>query len=185
MRLAVFLTFLAALGAVALVTLWVRTVDPRPKSCAPGPRTCRGLLDLGSHGRYDVAVSEDLCLRARVTMQFGRRRGYELYEVQADGGERALRSETFPPDSYRSAFGCSPYELPPLPKYWWPTEERSITWYGDGERVERHIEQRGRVIRERRSVLEGGQWVEGPMQTYELDTAPDKPTKFSPENQQY
>lgn len=185
MRRAVAGALAVGIGAAVFLTVWLRRVDPRPESCAAGPRTCRGPFDVGSHGRYDVAVSDDRCLRARLTMQFGRRRAYELYEVQADGGERPMLSGTIVPDSSRWGFSCPPYELPPLPKYWWPTDETSVTWYGEGERVERHIEQRGRVYRERRSVLDGGAWVEGPMQTYELDLAPDKPPKFSPENQQY
>lgn len=185
MRRAVLAALAVCVGAAVFFTQWVRTVDPRPEACAPGPRTCRGPFEVGPHGRYDVAVSDDRCLRARLTMQLGRRRGFELYEVQADGGERPLLSETFRPDSSRWAFQCPPYELPPLPKYWWPAEERSVTWYGDGERVERRVEQRGRVVRETRSVLEGGRWVVGPTQTHVLDLAPDKPPKFSPENQQY
>lgn len=186
MRVAVLVAVLAALGAGAFFTLWVRTVDPRPDSCAPAARTCRRALSaLGSHGRYDVAVSDDACVRARVSIRFGAAHAYEVYEVQGDGGERALVSGAHRPGSPGWTVACPPYELPPLPRYWWPTEQTSFTWYGDSERVERRIEGRGRVYRERRSVLEGGRWVEGAWQTYELDLAPDKPTKFSPENQKY
>lgn len=191
-RLLLVALALGALGGAAWLLRpsrpWAPALQtPRPAGCAAVPRE----VDLSlpwpapGTGQTEFSVSADGCLRLREDALGGRRRRWQLLELQPDGGARAVLEADF---AWRGAHVgvarvlAQPWAPEPFPREW---DERGFTrlaWFApDGGSTVRRFEASSRRLVEERTGAHGVERREETLPPFNGERNPGLPGERFPD----
>lgn len=160
---------------------------PRPSSCPQGPHAVDLTLPWpgGSTGQFEFPLSVNGCLRLREQQVLGRRRRWQVLELQPDGGERVLLEADFTWGGDQAGAALvlqQPYAPEPMPTEWRERGFSRLAWFdGDHGSLVRTFEASRREVSEERTTPSGVERRTVTLPPFNAERNPQAPREKHPD----